>query len=336
MKENFINYIPLKIYRYLRWKKSVNQEYRQNRNNFSDEYAQICADAAKASRRNRSTDEVLAAYAKKDAYIIRYLENLCGDVIDEYKNGKHPQIRKDDPKKIWVFWWTGEESAPDIVKACIKSIRKNANGRQVVMLDRNNFRDYVSFPQYVLEKHESGQITHAAFADLLRLNLMATYGGIWIDATVFLSQPIPECVFANEFYTLKTVNMKASYYSKSRWCGYFLAGENSFLLYSFAKDFMLTYWARSEQIIDYLLMDYVFGIAYEHFADVKDTIDALPDNNTRRGQLMSAINEPYSPELFESLASQDTFASKLSWRYGNPQPYTKDGKLSNYGYLLNQ
>ena len=69
MKENFINYLPLKIYRYLRWKKSINREYRFIRDNFSEEYAQLCLEAVKASRQNRSTEDVLSAYAKKDAYI---------------------------------------------------------------------------------------------------------------------------------------------------------------------------------------------------------------------------------------------------------------------------
>ena len=334
MKENIFNYLPLKAYRYLRWRRSANREYRYHRRYFSREYARICLEAAKASWQNRSTDHILAAYAKKDAYIMAYLENLCGDVIEKYKNAELPQNVRDDERKIWVFWWTGEESAPDIVKACIKSIRRNANGRQVVMLDRDTYRDYVTFPEYILEKHENGQITHAAFADLLRLNLLATHGGIWIDATVFLSQPLPEQLFIDKFYTLKTVDLNAAYFSKSRWCGYFLAGSSSFLLYSFAKDFMLTYWERQDEIIEYLLMDYVFGIACKHFPEVGRAIEALPDNNTMRARLMNAINEPYSAELFAMLAGEDTFASKLSWRYGDPQPHNGDGQLTNYGHLL--
>lgn len=334
MKENIINYIPLKLYRYLRWRRSVNQAFRYNRENFSEEYAKICLSAAKAERQRRPTEQILAAYAEKDAYIIRYLEKLCGDVIEAYADGKHPKINQNSPKRIWVFWWTGEETAPDIVRACIKSIRRNANGHEVVVLDQSNYGDYVTFPAYVHEKHSSGQITHAAFADLLRVSLLSAYGGNWIDATVFLSQPIPETVFSSDFYTLKTYNPSALYFSKSRWCGYYLAGNKDFLLFSFAKDFLLAYWQRSDNIIEYLLLDYIFGIAYESFEEVRNVIDSLEDNNIRRGQLMNAINEPYSKELFDMLETQDTFASKLSWRYGNPQPRTVDGELSNYGYFL--
>lgn len=89
MKENLFNYVPLKIYRYLRWRKGVEKEYRYNRDHFSKEYAGICLSAVNAERSKRPNVEVLAAYAKKDAYVLRYLENLCGDVIDEYKGKEH-------------------------------------------------------------------------------------------------------------------------------------------------------------------------------------------------------------------------------------------------------
>lgn len=334
IKENLVNRIPLNFYRYLRWKKAVAQEYRHNLTNFSREYADICLAAEKAKHRKRPAEEILAAYSKKDEFIIHYLEALCADVIEKYRRGAHfqPQAQQ---KKIWVFWWSGEDSAPDIVKASIKSIRRNANGHEVVMLDRNNIQDYVTLPGTILEKHEKGVITHAHFADIVRLTLLSAWGGVWIDATVFLSQPIPEYVFSGKFYTLKSYTPDAVYFSKSRWCGYFLAGDSDFLMFHFAKDFLLTYWERAGEIIDYLLMDYVFGIAYRYFDEVKEGIDSVPNNNSLRGKLMCAMNQPYSAELFNSLATRDTFASKLSWRYGNPKPLTSDGKLSNYGYLIN-
>lgn len=338
MKENLFNYVPLKIYRYLRWRKGVEKEYRYNRDHFSKEYAGICLSAVNAERSKRPNVEVLAAYAKKDAYVLRYLENLCGDVIDEYKGKEHLTVNCPPPKdvrhRIWVFWWTGEETAPDIVKACIRSIQRNANGHEVVLLDQNNYRNYVTLPDTILKKHEEGKISHAHFSDVLRLTLLSTYGGAWIDATVFISQNIPEDVFSDAFYTLKTESPNVVYYSKSRWCGYFLAGNKDFLLFSFARDLLIAHWERADYLIDYLLMDYVFGIACKYCPEVEKTVNDLPDNNTKRGYLMNTINEPYSKESFESLTNNDTFAFKLSWRYGKPKAQTEKGELSNYGYIL--
>lgn len=334
MKENIFNYFPLKIYRYLRWRKGVEASYRHNLQCFSKEYAEICLSIDTAEWKKRPLNERMLLCKKKDDYIIRYLETVCSDVISKYQNQTQIQTICSSEKKIWVFWWTGEETAPEIVKACIKSIRRNANGHEVIMLDQNNYRDYITLPETILKKHEQGIIGHAHFSDIIRLTLLAQYGGAWIDATVFISQPIPDFVFSNTFYTLKTIDPSATYYSKSRWCGYFLAGEQDFLLFSFVRDCLISFWLKSDQVIDYLLMDYLFGIAYARFEEVKSAIDDLPANNFKRGQLMKSINERYSEDLFRILATQETFASKLSWRYGNPVPLTKNGEMTNYGYLL--
>lgn len=336
MKENFLNYIPLKIYRFLRWQLSERKNYFYNKNNFSKEYAQICYNVDKVVRKNVSREIFLAMRAKKDSYIIKYLEDLCRDVIEKYKDKSEicSSSLVNKKKKIWVFWWAGEDMAPDIVKACIKSIRKNSSGHEVVMLDKNNYQNYISLSKIIIEKHNKGIIGHAHFSDLIRLTLLAQYGGMWIDATVFISQPLPPSIFNMWFYTAKTLNQKSVFFSKSRWCGYFLAGNSNFPLFSFARDCLTIYWESENAIIDYLLMDYIFELAYENIVVVRNTIDNLPDNNFKRGVLMSSINETYSKELFDVLATQETFVSKLSWRYGNPQLKTRDGKMSNYGYLL--
>lgn len=335
MKENFVNYIPLKVYRYLRWKKGERKEYRFNKEHFSEEYAKICRKAVTAQWKGAPKEQILTAYEKKHDYVVQYVENLCGDVIEKYKSGYRPQVREiSEERKIWVFWWTGEDTAPDIVKAYIKSIRRNANGHEVVVLDKENYQEYVAFPAYVLEKHKKGWITHAQFSDLLRFTLLSNYGGVWIDATVFLSQQLPNNLFVDLFYTLRTVNNELIYYSKSRWCSYFLAGSRNFPLFSFARDLMLTYWERTDQQVGYLLVDYACGLAYNHLEEVRTTIDSVPNNNFKRIMLMDAINAPYSPELFQILETEETFASKLSWRYGNPKPRTAEGEMTNYGYLL--
>lgn len=336
MKENLISYFPLKVYRYLCWLQNERKLYKCNKKYFTKKYADICFRAEKMKYTGKPREEVLSAYAKKDAYILNYLENLLRDIVDQYKKGKNNmQASATEQKKIWVFWWSGEKNAPEIVKACIKSIRKNSNGHEVIMLDRNNYNQYIILHKSIIAKHENGLITHTHFSDILRFGLLATYGGMWIDATVFLSKPIPKNIFGMKWYTLKSYDESAVYYSKSRWCSYFLEGDKEFPLFSFVLDCLTAYWERTDKpIIDYLLIDYVIGLAYKYIRTVQDSIDQLPDNNLLRGRLMREINDPYSKELFDSLSNGTTFASKLSWRYGKPRVKTFDGRLSNYGFLL--
>lgn len=84
-----------------------------------------------------------------------------------------------------------------------------------------------------------------------------------------------------------------------------------------------------------MLLDYLFDIACRYLPEVADTINALPNNNLLRGELMTRINEPFSAELFDRLEHGDTFLSKLSWRYGSPVAITKEGKKRITGILLN-
>lgn len=104
--------------------------------------------------------------------------------------------RVDEP--IWVFWWTGEETAPEIVKACIKSIRRNANGHRVIFLSKDNLHDYVTLPDFIEKKHNDGNIGHAHYSDIVRISLLAEYGGVWIDSTV---------LFRNLYLTICLVNV---------------------------------------------------------------------------------------------------------------------------------
>lgn len=337
MKENIVTYIPLKIYRYMYWKKRQNKNYVFNKVHFDREYADICAELERTIWKCEPLDIQLAAQNKKDEYILKTLLPMFEPVIQRYKENYRVSVTslpRTANEKIWIFWWSGEDTAPEIVKACIKSIRKNSNGHEVILLDKNNYADYVEFPSYVIEKREKGIIALANFSDMLRLSLLAKYGGTWIDATVFISQPIPKNVFTDQFYTAKKVNFDLLFYSKSRWCSYFLSGSKYFPLFAFARDCFFRYWSQSNVLIDYLLIDYVIGIAYNNFPEIREVFDSIPDNNKERGILMEKINEPYSEKLFQKLSDGETFISKLSWRYGNPKRFTINGKTSNYGYLI--
>lgn len=45
-----------------------------------------------------------------------------------------------------MCWWQGLDNAPEIVKACVDSVRRNAGNREVIIITDKNVREYVSFP----------------------------------------------------------------------------------------------------------------------------------------------------------------------------------------------
>ena len=85
---------------------------------------------------------------------------------------------------VWFCWLQGLDDAPEIVKACYNSIKRNIPNREVKVIDAKNWKEYVELPDFIVKKWENGKIPAALFSDLLRLELLIKYGGTWIDSTV--------------------------------------------------------------------------------------------------------------------------------------------------------
>ena len=63
--------------------------------------------------------------------------------------------------------------------------------------------NYVQFPDFILDKWKNGKITHTHMTDLLRLELLVKYGGMWVDATVLCTskrEEIPDYFFNSELF----------------------------------------------------------------------------------------------------------------------------------------
>lgn len=90
------------------------------------------------------------------------------------------------PKVIWIYWHTGFESAPLLVKQCLASWRKYHPSWKIQLLDQHNLDEFVdrsSYPDLPNFKVQYG-------SDLIRLDLLTKYGGVWADATTFCTKPL--------------------------------------------------------------------------------------------------------------------------------------------------
>lgn len=84
-------------------------------------------------------------------------------------------------KTVWSSWWQGEDNAPQLVRACWKSQRKYMpEGWRHVIVTKDNYMEYITLPEHIMEKMERGVIPQALFSDLVRLELLIKYGGVWI------------------------------------------------------------------------------------------------------------------------------------------------------------
>lgn len=130
----------------------------------------------------------------------------CDVLIGRYDNGEleepHFVPKKTFSKPvIWQYWGQGTTDLPEIVKMCFRSFDRYAGGEyEIVRLDDATIPDYLDLPDYVMEKVRNGIYSRTHFSDLLRLCLLETYGGIWADATILLTGPIPAQIRSAELF----------------------------------------------------------------------------------------------------------------------------------------
>ena len=272
------------------------------------------------------------ARAKKDAWIYNYLKSKLSVVIDKYKTDTSVG-EKAENAPIWVCWWTGEDTAPPLVKQCIKSIRKNAGNHPVHLITAKNHSEFLDIPDCIIDKVESGNMCIANFTDYLRVSLIGKYGGLWLDATIFCADTIPENYFNLPFFTCKSEERECGYISRMRWTSFVMGGWKENIFFRFMKNAFETYWTSESTAIDYLLVDHLIELANREIPAVAEYIKNVPINNTHRDNLQAAMNAAADAAEFENIVKKDTVLYKLSWRESYSTT-TANGKDSVYKYFL--
>jgi hypothetical protein len=322
------------IKKYLRWVKQTLSVYRKNRG-FDPSYAKRDLALRTAQLLGKPARIDRAAQRKHD-WVLAYVEQHCPATIQKYRDMPAPeqlwQLQRDP--KIWSMWWQGEENADPLFQMCINSARQHSH-QPVLTLTKDNYRHYFEIPDYILEKHADGKIMIQHICDLMVVSILAAQGGFFTGATVWWSQDPPERVLNAPFYTCRAVSQSQENMSRSRWVGYVMGGNKEFPLFSFARDCLLEYWKNCDRAVDYLMLDYIFELAYRNIPCVKEMIDSLPEqNNMLRNELIMHLGDPYDAETFRRYTEGDTFLYKLSWKFGRKDERDSNGRETNYGHML--
>ena len=128
-------------------------------------------------------DQIQAERTSK--YLWRHYKDLITKPLDETQEEKKTTLI------IWVCWLQGFEIAPEIVKKCVDSVKRNMPKYEVRVLTAENIFEYVTLPEHIVRKYQKGTITFTHFSDILRTALLVQHGGIWFDATVLLTDELP-------------------------------------------------------------------------------------------------------------------------------------------------
>lgn len=233
---------------------------------------------------------------------------------------------------IWVCWWQGEKSMPEMVKKCFNSIIRYSNGHPVKLITFENYKDYVQVDHRIVDKVKNGTFKLAHFADLVRLKLLEQYGGLWLDSTILLTANINEDFF-RKFFSVKIKPVDNDSVSEYRWCSFVLGGGKDIrFIYSHLSSMLERYMLENEVFIDYLLIDYFLDILYRENRLVKEMIDAMPYTNPNLHNLRIKFDNEFDKVQWDSMLS-DTEIFKLTYK-GKHSKQNDKGMPTFYGYIL--
>ncbi|WP_298636792.1 capsular polysaccharide synthesis protein [uncultured Umboniibacter sp.] len=89
---------------------------------------------------------------------------------------------------LWAFWHDGEENAPPYIQACLKTWRDKNPEWFLEVLTYDTISSFLPLDNLIGDHWT--EIPVQAFTDLIRINLIAKYGGVWIDATCICKTPL--------------------------------------------------------------------------------------------------------------------------------------------------
>jgi hypothetical protein len=235
-----------------------------------------------------------------------------------------------EPAPLWLCWWQGADSMPPLITACYNSVCRYADDHPVNLVTKDNYRDFVAIPDIIIKKLAAGIITLTHFSDILRMELLYRYGGMWIDATVFITRPFQERYFGMELFSLRR-KQEGGNVSFCRWTAFLFSGIKHAILFRFVRDFFREYWKKETSMPDYNLIDYVIAAAYNAIPVVKTAIDNIPFTNPHLYYLTEHLNCQYNKAILDEICT-DTCFHKLS-RKKHAHRHTENGELTFYGFI---
>ncbi|MDR2428287.1 MAG: capsular polysaccharide synthesis protein, partial [Candidatus Margulisbacteria bacterium] len=259
----------------------------------------------------------------------KYLRRNYADVIQKFQAKNFRRGRTPEKYPVWFCWWQGEKNMPEIVRACWRALRQNANGHPARLITQDNFQKFVKIPPFILAKVRRGQITLTHFSDILRMYLLYTHGGLWLDATVLLTAPLPSLA-GLDIFTIRR-RRKDLHVGRGRWTTYLFYMTKGNLLADFMRTLFTEYWRRETKMLDYFLVDYCLATARDNIPAIRQMLDAVPYSNENIYALKHKLGEKYAEQTFLKIR-RTNYLHKLTWKEKFPKRV--GGKLTFYGKIV--
>lgn len=274
------------------------------------------------------TKDLLKKHEAMNAYFAKTCTGVTEEIIQSIKLLELDEQYKDC---IWICWWQGLDKAPEIVKKCVESIQSHAGNHQVVIITDQNYMDFVTFPAWIEEKYRKGVITKAHLSDLLRITLLAQYGGIWLDSTFYCTEDLEAC-FSEAIWSIKRPDYRHVSVACGEFANYSFGCRTEYrIIFAILREYLLNYWKKYDYMIDYLFLDYLVVLARKQNSLVDNAFKKITPNNKNCDELMKKLGTIYDPNEWEHM-KEETNLFKLTWKANYPREI--EGNITYYGKLL--
>ncbi len=239
-------------------------------------------------------------------------------------------------KLVWVCWWQGEEKAPEMVRYCLASLRRHMpEDAELHLITEKNCASYIELDPVFTEKAAKGIITSVHLTDILRMQLLYLYGGLWADATCYFTDgSCFEQAWDTEFFSPCTMAGRERIHETShgKWFSFLMGGRPGNAVCAYGLYALRRYWENRENMPDYVLIDYVIAAGYKALPEVRRAIDTKPAVRCDHiWDLLRCMYYAAEEEDYQRLVeSEGVF--KLSYRL--EFPFYKGGKPTAYFWFL--
>lgn len=275
-------------------------------------------------------------------------------LIEKYKASPHPSPVGREKKLpelnvnglgktyVWTCWLQGWDKAPELAKACLASLRKNLSNVQIVELDDKNYTQWVYLPDYIVEKYKKGHIPAAMFSDMLRLQLLAEYGGIWIDSTVLCSHADSadsaenKRTYSPSWQDIVNADLFVFQYTKPgrKWSGalsnWFVASKKGNPFIMTLRDMLFAYWKDYDVALEY----YICHLFFNEVAKIyPEQIAKMPYGwSTPSISLGAHLDAKFNEKKWQQFTSQVHW-HKMSYR---KEKELKKNPNNYYSYIIKE
>ena len=235
-----------------------------------------------------------------------YLKKKTFKILKSYQYSDSKELISND---IWVCWFQGLDNAPNIVKKCIDSIYRYNPERVIHLITDENLNDYLDLPDFIVAKRKKGIISDAHFSDIIRTELLIKYGGMWVDATTYLTGKIPEVYFEKKIFMFKDTNPDDVCITYNSW--FIISQKNNKMLLEL-RNLLYWYWKKYNYCKDYFLWHIFLTIICEFDSTLSEDIFTVTDYMPH--MLQSCFNQEFSNDYWNYLKSVSP-VNKLTYKY---------------------